>query len=113
MDTRQAAPTLIAHWKDKETFYVDFRPLIHGRSIDSVVAITSEPSGPTVTNQAPLAADTVVPLPDGGTLTIPAAQGISFRLAGLAKGQLYTLTAVVQLDDEAQSEKGVDLPLQT
>lgn len=93
----QATAPVVVHRSDADFYYMDFGPILKGRTIASISSVTC--TGATVASTSVLTDATTVVLGEGNSLLIEASTGIKFKISALAASTTYTVVAVVTLSD--------------
>ena len=102
--SQSATGHLVIHSGDVDFYYLDFGPILRGRTISAIsgtITAVNQTGGAagTVANAAVLTVNTTVYVTETDTRTIEANTGIKFKLSGLAPKQTYLVTATVTLSD--------------
>ena len=99
----RATDNLHVHRLDADFYYVDFGPILRGRTISAIATLTgtSQSGGtdPTVASQAVLTVNTPVYVTETDTRTIEANTGVKFKLSALTTGAKYLVVVSVTLSD--------------
>lgn len=99
-----AVESLSVHRTDGDFYYMDFGPILKGRTISSITSVvvdsqTAGSSDGTVSSSSVLSTNTTVYITEGNTRLIEANTGIKFKITGLTAASEYIVTAAVVLSD--------------
>ena len=94
----QATKPVVVHHLDADFYYMDFGPILKGRTISSISTLTITGSA-TIGTSSVLGSDTIVTLSEDNSVLIEANTGIKFKISNLAAATEYTVRSSVALSD--------------